>query len=155
MEAANRGAYEAGGRSMGLNISLPFEQYANKYISKDLNFEFHYFFMRKFWFVYLSKALVVFPGGFGTFDELMEVLTLLQTHKLRKKITVVLYGKEFWNKVIDIDALIRLRLVSPSDVGLFTYANSPEEAFKYLVKELRKNYPHETLEAKKVKRIAK
>ena len=155
MEAANKGAYEAGGRSLGLNISLPFEQDANKYISKDLNFEFHYFFMRKFWFVYLAKALVVFPGGFGTFDELMEVLTLLQTRKLRKKITVVLYGREFWDKIINIDALIRMRLISPSDVGLFTYANSPEEAFKYLVKELRKNYPDETLEARKVGRIAK
>jgi uncharacterized protein (TIGR00730 family) len=155
MEAANKGAYEAGGRSIGMNISLPFEQYANKYISKELNFEFHYFFMRKFWFVYLSKALVVFPGGFGTFDELMEVLTLLQTRKLRKKITVVLYGKEFWNKVIDIDALVRMRLISASDVSLFSYANSPEEAFKYLVKELRKNYPDETKEVRRGRRIDK
>ena len=155
MEAANKGAYEAGGRSIGMNISLPFEQYANKYISKELNFEFHYFFMRKFWFVYLSKALVVFPGGFGTFDELMEVLTLLQTRKLRKKITVVLYGKEFWNKVIDIDTLVRMRLISASDVSLFSYANSPEEAFKYLVKELRKNYPDETKEGRRGRRIDK
>lgn len=146
MEAANKGAHEAGGRSIGLNISLPFEQYPNKFISKELNFEFHYFFMRKFWFVYLSKALVVFPGGFGTFDELMEVLTLLQTRKLRKKITVVLYGKEFWDKVINIDALIRMRLVSPEDIDLFTFANTPEEAFKYLVRELKKNYPDETKE---------
>ena len=149
MEAANRGAREAGGRSIGLNISLPLEQYPNKFISKELNFEFHYFFMRKFWFVYLSKALVVFPGGFGTFDELMEVLTLLQTRKLKKKITVVLYGREFWENVIDIDALIRLRLISPNDVGLFTYANSPEEAFKLLVRELRKNYPDETKEGRR------
>jgi uncharacterized protein (TIGR00730 family) len=155
MEAANKGAHEAGGRSIGLNISLPFEQSSNKYISPELNFEFHYFFMRKFWFVYLSKALIVFPGGFGTLDELMEVLTLLQTSKLRKKITVVLYGKEFWDKILDIDALIRMRLVSPSDVNLFSYANTPEEAFKYLVKELRKNYPDETMEANKKGRIDK
>ena len=155
MEAANKGAWEAGGRSIGLNISLPFEQYPNKYISKELNFEFHYFFMRKFWFVYLSKALVVFPGGFGTFDEMMEVLTLLQTHKLRKKITVLLYGKEFWQNVIDIDALIRMRLISPSDVELFAYADTPEEAFKYLVRELRKNYPDETKEGGNGRRIDK
>jgi uncharacterized protein (TIGR00730 family) len=155
MEAANKGAREAGGRSMGLNISLPLEQYPNKFISKDLNFEFHYFFMRKFWFVYLAKALVVFPGGFGTFDELMEVLTLSQTHKLRKKITVLLYGRRFWEEVIDIDALIRMRLISPSDVDLFSYADSPDEAFKYLVRELRKNYPDETVEVKPSKRIAK
>jgi len=155
MEAANKGAHEAGGRSIGLNISLPFEQYPNRFISEDLNFEFHYFFMRKFWFVYLSKALVVFPGGFGTFDELMEVLTLLQTHKLRKKITVLLYGKEYWDQVINIDALVRMRLISPSDVDLFTYADTPQEAFKHLVKELRKNYPDETVEARASKRMAK
>jgi len=147
MEAANKGARLAGGRSIGLNISLPFEQYPNKYISDDLNFEFHYFFMRKFWFVYLSKALIVFPGGFGTFDELMEVLTLLQTNKLRKKITVILYGKEFWDKVINFDALVRMRLIGQSDLDLFTYANTPEEAYRYLVKELRRNYPSETKEA--------
>lgn len=155
MEAANKGAHLARGRSLGLNISLPFEQSSNKYISKELNFEFHYFFMRKFWFVYLSKALIVFPGGFGTFDEMMEVLTLLQTQKLRKKITVVLYGKEFWKKVIDIDFLVRMRLIGASDVNLFTYANSPEEAFKFLVKELRTNYPDETMEAGKSRRIEK
>ena len=147
MEAANKGAIRAGGKSIGLNISLPFEQYPNKYISDDLNFEFHYFFMRKFWFVYLSKALIVFPGGFGTFDELMEVLTLLQTNKLRKKITVILYGKEFWDKVINFDALVRMRLIGQSDLDLFTYANTPEEAYRYLVKELRRNYPSETKEA--------
>ncbi len=155
MEAANRGAHLAGGRSIGLNISLPFEQYPNKYVSPDLNFEFHYFFMRKFWFVYLAKALIVFPGGFGTLDEMMEVLTLLQTQKLRKKITVVLYGKEFWDKVINIDALIRMKLVSPSDMNLFAYANTPREAFKYLVHELRKNYPDETREGKASRRIEK
>jgi len=155
MEAANKGAREAGGRSVGLNISLPFEQVPNKYISKELNFEFHYFFMRKFWFVYLSKALVVFPGGFGTFDELMEVLTLLQTRKLRKKITVVLYGKEFWEKILNFDELIRMRLISASDLDLFSYANSPEEAFRMLVRELRRNYPDETREGRKKKRVGK
>ena len=155
MEAANKGAQEAGGRSIGFNISLPFEQYPNKYISKELNFEFHYFFMRKFWFVYLSKALIVFPGVFGTFDEMMEVLTLIQTRKLRKKMTVVLYGKEFWNKVIDIDALVRMRLIGPNDLDLFTYANSPDEAFKYLIRELRKNYPDETREGAPHRRIDK
>ncbi len=155
MEAANKGARLAGGRSIGLNISLPFEQYPNKYISGDLNFEFHYFFMRKFWFVYLAKALIVFPGGFGTFDEMMEVLTLLQTQKLRKKITVVLYGKDFWDKVIDIDALVRMRLISPRDVELFAYANTPKEAYKYLIRELRKNYPDETREGRSPNKIGK
>ncbi len=155
MEAANKGARLAGGRSIGLNISLPFEQYPNKYISGDLNFEFHYFFMRKFWFVYLAKALIVFPGGFGTFDEMMEVLTLLQTQKLRKKITVVLYGKDFWDKVIDIDALVRMRLISSSDVELFAYANTPKEAYKYLIRELRKNYPDETREGRSPNKIGK
>jgi len=105
MEAANRGAILAGGKSIGLNISLPFEQSSNRYISKGLNFEFHYFFMRKFWFAYLAKALVVFPGGFGTMDEMMEILTLLQTNKIRKKLTVVIYGSEYWKKIINFDEL--------------------------------------------------
>jgi uncharacterized protein (TIGR00730 family) len=144
MEAANKGARLAGGRSIGFNISLPFEQFPNEYISPELNFEFHYFFMRKFWFVYLAKALVVFPGGFGTLDELMEVLTLLQTNKLRKKITVILYGREFWDKVLNLDALVRMRLISPSDLNLFAYASTPEEAYKFLVKQLKSNYPVET-----------
>ena len=106
MEAANRGAYLAQGKSIGLNISLPFEQYANRYISKELNFDFHYFFMRKFWFVYLAKALIIFPGGFGTLDELMEVLTLLQTNKVKKRITVLLYGPEYWKKIINFDRMM-------------------------------------------------
>jgi len=106
MEAANRGAYEAGGKTIGLNIKLPFEQFPNPWITPDLNFEFHYFFMRKLWFAYLSKALVVFPGGFGTLDEMFEILTLAQTHKLAKKITVVIYGSEYWKKVFNLDVLV-------------------------------------------------
>lgn len=144
MEAANRGAKLAGGKSIGLNISLPFEQAPNPYISDELNFEFHYFFMRKFWFVYLAKALIVFPGGFGTLDEMMEVLTLVQTKKLRKKIVVVLYGKEFWDQVINLEALARMRVISPEDFKLFKFADTPDEAFNYLVKELKAIYPKET-----------
>ena len=107
MEAANRGAYEAGGKTIGLNIKLPFEQMPNPYITPALNFEFHYFFMRKYWFAYLAKALVVFPGGFGTLDEMFEILTLAQTQKLAKKITVVLYGSAYWKQVINLDVLVR------------------------------------------------
>ncbi|MEK6755237.1 MAG: TIGR00730 family Rossman fold protein [Bacteroidota bacterium] len=146
MEAANKGAKLAGGRSIGLNISLPFEQSPNSFVTDDLNFEFHYFFMRKFWFVYLAKALVMFPGGFGTMDELFEVLTLLQTGKIKKKVTVVLYGKEHWRKIINFDRLVDLHMISTEDLKLFTFADTPKEAFDYLVKELRRNYPHETSE---------
>ncbi|MBM4169046.1 MAG: TIGR00730 family Rossman fold protein [Ignavibacteria bacterium] len=144
MEAANRGAKRVSGKSVGLNISLPFEQAPNPYITDKLNFEFHYFFMRKFWFVYLAKALVMFPGGFGTLDELMEVLTLLQTGKIKKKMTVVLYGESYWRRIINFSEMVRLRVISDSDLKLFRFANSPKEAYDYLVKELTKNYPHET-----------
>jgi uncharacterized protein (TIGR00730 family) len=140
MEAANRGAIAAGGKSIGLNISLPFEQFANPYITPDLNFEFHYFFMRKFWFVYLAKALVVFPGGFGTLDELFEVLTLLQTDKIRKKMTVVLYGSDYWTKVLDFREMLRYGMISEEDLALFTVIDSPEEAFKHLKGELKRHY---------------
>jgi uncharacterized protein (TIGR00730 family) len=146
MEAANKGASLAKGRSIGFNVSLPFEQSPNRYISPELNFEFHYFFMRKYWFVYLAKAFVMFPGGFGTMDELMEVLTLVQTQKLRKKVTILLYGKEFWNEIINFDALVKHRVISPEDLKLFKIVDSPEDAFSNLVKELRKNYPLETVE---------
>jgi uncharacterized protein (TIGR00730 family) len=146
MEAANKGAKLAGGRSIGLNISLPFEQSSNPYIPKELNFEFHYFFMRKFWFVYLSKAMVMFPGGFGTFDETFEVLTLVQTHKLKKKVTVILYGREYWQKTLNFDNLVRLRLINAEDLKLFKFADTPEEAYELLVREMRKNYPGETSE---------
>ena len=144
MEAANKGAALAKGRSIGFNVSLLFEQFANSYITPELNFEFHYFFMRKFWFVYLAKAFVMFPGGFGTMDELMEVLTLVQTQKLKKKVTILLYGKEFWNEVLNLDALVKHRVISPEDIKLFRIVDTPEEAFTHLVKELRSNYPLET-----------
>jgi len=140
MEAANRGAAKAKGFSMGLNISLPFEQYPNVYISPELNFEFHYFFMRKFWFAYLAKALVIMPGGFGTLDELMEILTLVQTEKLHKKMTVVVYGKEFWDKIINLGNMADLQMISKEDLKLFKFVDTPVEAFEYLKKELTKNY---------------
>jgi uncharacterized protein (TIGR00730 family) len=132
MEAANLGAQEAGGKTIGLNINLPFEQYPNRYITPSLNFEFHYFFMRKFWFAYLAKALVIFPGGFGTLDELFEILTLAQTQKLAKKILVVIYGREFWNRVINLQTLVETGTISPEDMDLFKIVDSPEEGFEYL-----------------------
>jgi hypothetical protein len=140
MEAANRGAQRAKGLSIGFNISLPFEQYPNPYIDKDLNFEFHYFFMRKFWFAYMAKALVIMPGGYGTLDELMEVLTLVQTLKLNKKMTIVIYGEEFWRKVINFETMAETRMISPDDLKLFKYISTVDEAFEYLKKELTKNY---------------
>jgi uncharacterized protein (TIGR00730 family) len=140
MEAANRGAHLAGGKTIGLNISLPFEQFANPYITRGLNFEFHYFFMRKFWFAYMAKVLVVFPGGFGTLDELMEMLTLVQTGKLKKKVAVVMYGEEYWKKVLDFDALVSLGMISRKDLELFRFIETPEEAFEYVRDFLVKNY---------------
>jgi uncharacterized protein (TIGR00730 family) len=140
MEAANRGAYEAGGKTIGLNIALPFEQSPNRYITPSLNFEFHYFFMRKLWFAYLSKALVVFPGGFGTLDEMFEILTLTQTQKLAKKITVVVYGKEYWSKVLNLDALVDAGAISPKDIELFQFADTPEQAFEMLRRGLTENF---------------
>jgi uncharacterized protein (TIGR00730 family) len=132
MEAANRGAREAGGKTIGLNIRLPFEQHPNPWVTPELNFEFHYFFMRKLWFAYLAKALVVFPGGFGTIDEMFEVLTLVQTHKLAKNITVVIYGSEYWKKVFNFEWLVDTGAISPGDVDLFRFADTPEEAFVLL-----------------------
>ncbi len=140
MEAANRGAWEAGGKSIGLNIKLPFEQMPNRYITPALNFEFHYFFMRKYWFAYLSKALVVFPGGFGTLDEMFEILTLSQTQKLAKKITVVLYGSSYWEKVINLDILVDKGAISPRDRDLFQIADTPEDAFEILRDGLTRNH---------------
>jgi uncharacterized protein (TIGR00730 family) len=140
MEAANRGAWEAGGKTIGLNIRLPFEQAPNPYITPSLNFEFHYFFMRKLWFAYLSKALVVFPGGFGTLDELFEILTLAQTNKFAKKITVVIYGRDYWKKVYNFDTLVDSGAISPKDLELFQYADTPEEAFEILRRGLTENY---------------
>jgi uncharacterized protein (TIGR00730 family) len=132
MEAANRGAREAGGKTIGLNIRLPFEQGANPYITEGLHFEFHYFFMRKFWFAYLSKALVIFPGGFGTLDELFEVLTLVQTDKLSKKIGVVLYGREYWQQVIDLKPMAEWGAIAEKDLKLLHYADTPVDAFQHL-----------------------
>jgi len=140
MEAANRGAYEAGGKTIGMNILLPFEQRPNPYITPALNFEFHYFFMRKLWFAYLAKALVVFPGGYGTLDEMFEILTLVQTQKLTKKITVVIYGPEYWKRVFNLDTLVDTGAISPKDIDLFKFANSPEEAFELLRQGLTENY---------------
>ena len=132
MEAANRGAYEAGGKTIGLNINLPFEQSPNPYITPSLNFEFHYFFMRKFWFAYLAKALVIFPGGFGTLDELFEILTLAQTEKLAKKILVVIYGSEYWNKLINFQTMIDAGTIAADDLHLFKLVATPEEGFAFL-----------------------
>jgi hypothetical protein len=132
MEAANLGAHEAGGKTIGLNINLPFEQYPNPYITPALNFEFHYFFMRKFWFAYLAKALVIFPGGFGTIDELFEILTLAQTDKLAKKILVVIYGSEYWHRIMNFQAFVDAGTVSPDDLNLFKFVDTPEDAFTFL-----------------------
>src|SRR3989454_3037931 len=131
MEAANRGAREAGSKTIGLNIRLPFEQYPNPYITPSLNFEFHYFFMRKFWFAYLAKALVIFPGGFGTLDELFEILTLAQTQKLAKKILVVIYGREYWDRLINFQAMVDAATISAEDLELFRIVDSPEEGFEF------------------------
>jgi hypothetical protein len=140
MEAANRGAYEAGGKSIGLNIRLPFEQGPNRYITKGLHFEFHYFFMRKFWFAYLAKSLVIFPGGFGTLDEMFEILTLTQTRKLSKKMLVVLYGKEYWDEVFDLKPLVEWGAIGEQDLKLMTYVNTPADAFEALKSFLIKHH---------------
>ncbi len=137
MEAANRGAQRAKARSIGLNISLPFEQNHNSFITPELNFEFHYFFMRKLWFLYHAKAIVVFPGGFGTLDELFETLTLLQTRKLQKfSMPVLLYNKEFWEDLINFEKLASDGLISPEDLDLIHYFSNPQEGFDYLKPQL-------------------
>ena len=140
MEAANLGAHEAGGRSIGLNINLPFEQNPNPYITPALNFEFHYFFMRKFWFAYLAKALVIFPGGFGTMDELFEILTLAQTDKLAKKILVVIYGSKYWHEIINFQAFVDAGTVSQEDVDLFQFVDTPEAGFEVLREGLTRHH---------------
>jgi len=140
MEAANRGAWEAGGKTIGLNIMLPFEQQPNPYITPALNFNFHYFFMRKYWFAYLAKALVVFPGGFGTLDEMFELLTLDQTHKLSKPITIVIYGRSYWKNVVNLELLADKGAISPRDLDLFQFADTPEEAFAILKEGLTRNH---------------
>ena len=132
MEAANRGAHEAGGKSIGFNIRLPFEQGANRYITPGLHFEFHYFFMRKFWFAYLAKALVIFPGGFGTLDEMFEILTLAQTQKLSKQLGVFLYGREYWEAILNLTPMAEWGAISPADLDLLKWVNTPDEAFAQL-----------------------
>jgi hypothetical protein len=138
MEAANRGAFEAGGKTVGLNIRLPFEQGPNRYITKGLHFEFHYFFMRKFWFAYLAKALVIFPGGFGTLDEMFEILTLAQTRKLSKKLLVILYGGEYWDEVFDLRPLAEWGAINDADLDLLCRVDSADQAFDELRKFLTK-----------------
>lgn len=140
MEAANKGAKQAGGASIGLGISLPFEQSLNRFVTRDLSFEFHYFFIRKYWFIYLAKALIVFPGGFGTMDELFETLTLIQTHKISKKLPVVLFGSPFWNQILNFDAFVEWGVISPNDVNLFRIIDSVDDAADYLIDSLTKAY---------------
>ncbi|TRO94565.1 LOG family protein [Glycocaulis profundi] len=138
MEAANRGAHEAGGETIGLGITLPMEEQNNPYITPGLNFEFHYFFTRKFWFLYPAKALVLMPGGFGTLDELFETLTLLQTRKMKKRLPVVLFGEEYWDKVLNLEALVEFGTINASDLDLMHRTSSVDDAFAYITEELRK-----------------
>ena len=140
MEAANRGAFEAGCKTIGLNIKLPFEQRPNPWITPELNFEFHYFFMRKYWFAYLAKALVVFPGGFGTLDEMFELLTLAQTKKLAKQITVVIYGSDYWKTIINLEEMAEKGAISIKDLDLFQFADTPQQAFEIIKAGLTKNH---------------
>jgi uncharacterized protein (TIGR00730 family) len=139
MEAANRGASEAKGENIGLNISLPFEQNDNPYITRRLSFMFHYFFMRKFWFMYLAKAFVVMPGGFGTLDEFLEVVTLVQTLKIKKKVAIVLFGKSYWESIIDFGPMVEAGTVSPEDLELFFKTDSIDDAFEHITKHLVKH----------------
>jgi uncharacterized protein (TIGR00730 family) len=140
MEAANLGAKRAGGKSVGLNITLPMEQYPNKYITRGLDFEFHYFFMRKFWFAYLAKALVIMPGGYGTLDELFEILTLIQTKKMKKKMPIVVFDNDFWESILNLKELFRKGMIDDEDLRLCKVVNSVKEAFDFLKSELSKNY---------------
>ena len=136
MEAANRGASEAKGMNIGLSISLPHEQHENPYVTRELGFEFHYFFMRKFWFTYLAKGIVFFPGGFGTLDELFEMLTLLQTQKIRKHMPIVLFGSEFWNSVVNFETLVRYGTIDARDVELVKITDSMDEAYTFITQQL-------------------
>ena len=140
MEAANRGATEAGGKSVGLGIALPIEQSHNIYIPRELDLEFHYFFIRKFWFLYLAKAMVVFPGGFGTFDELFEMLTLVQTKKTRKKFPILLFGSDFWKSLLNLDVMHEWGMISPEDDQLYKHVDSVEEARDFLIAEMKRLY---------------
>ncbi len=140
MEAANKGAKLAGGYSIGLNISLPFEQFVNKYVSQKLSFEFHYFFMRKFWFAYLAKCLIVFPGGFGTIDEFFEMLTLVQTGKIKKKLLLVVYDEKYWKNIINFEGLIENGVINSEDMHHLSFCNSVDEAYNCIIKHFEKNY---------------
>jgi len=140
MEAANKGAKLAGGYSIGLNISIPFEQYINKYVPPELSFEFHYFFMRKFWFAYLAKCLVVFPGGFGTMDEFFEIVTLLQTKKIKKKMLLVVYDEKYWKSIINLNGLVENGLINKSDLNILNFCNTVDEAFTAIVSHFDKYY---------------
>lgn len=136
MEAANKGPILAGGRSIGLNVSLPMEQYPNQYITDELSFEFHYFFMRKYWFIYFAKAIVIFPGGFGTLDELMEALTLIQTKKVNKKMPILIFGKEYWNDILNLEAMVKWGTISKEDLRLFNFVDTVDEAMDFLKDKL-------------------
>ncbi len=140
MEAANRGAKLAGGYSIGLNISIPFEQFMNKYVSPELRFEFHYFFMRKFWFAYLAKCLIVFPGGFGTMDEFFEILTLLQTGKIKKKMLLVIYDEKYWKSILNFDKLVENGVINKSDLNYLNFCNTVDEAFENIVRHFDRHY---------------
>lgn len=143
MEAANKGAKQAGGYSIGLNISIPFEQFVNKYVSPELSFEFHYFFMRKFWFAYLAKALIVFPGGFGTMDEFFEIMTLIQTGKIKKKMKLIVYDEKYWKSIVNFEGLIDNGVISRTDMHLFSFCNSVDDAFDMIVEHFEKHYLNE------------
>lgn len=140
MEAANKGAKLAGGPSIGLNISIPFEQFVNEYVSPDLSFEFHYFFMRKFWFAYLAKALIIFPGGFGTMDELFEILTLIQTEKIKKKLAIIIYDEKYWKQVINFEALADFGVIGADDIKLMNFCNTVDNAFKIIKTHFEENF---------------
>jgi uncharacterized protein (TIGR00730 family) len=136
MEAANRGAAEAKGMNVGLTISIPVEEFDNKYVTRELSFHFHYFFMRKFWFAYLAKAVIVFPGGYGTLDELFELLTLVQTRKMSKPMPIVLFGTGYWREVVDFDALARHGMIDPADIALVHRTDSVDDAYEWIVSQL-------------------
>ena len=154
MEAANKGAKQAGGLSVGLNISIPFEQFVNKYVSPGLSFEFHYFFMRKFWFAYLAKALIVFPGGFGTMDEFFEIMTLVQTGKIKKKLLLVVYDEKYWRSILNLENLHNHGMINKEDVNLFSFCNTVDEAFNIITKHFEDNYLNDKVEKVIVPKIA-
>ena len=137
MMAANQGAHEAGGKNAGLAISLPNETVPNPYVTPELHFEFHYFFTRKFWFAYFAKALIIMPGGFGTLDELFEILTLIQTKKIKRTLPIVLFGKEYWNKLINFETLVEFGTISPEDLNLFHFSDQVEDAFQFITSNLK------------------